>query len=161
MIIGVISDTHGLLRPEAVQKLQDSELILHGGDIGDPNILKQLAEIAPVHAVRGNNDRDRWADSIPITLDLRILKYRIHVIHNLDEMKADPKQYSIVVSGHSHRPVIQKKEATLFINPGSAGPRRFHLPIAIAKLLLKDTSVSARIIELRVDVPGSENRNRR
>ena len=146
----MISDTHGLLRPEALCALKNSSHIIHAGDIGGPEILVALRAIAPMTVVRGNNDREAWADSIPITQTLTIRKRKIFVIHNLQEMQIDPdlEQMSIVISGHSHRPKIEHRNGILFLNPGSAGPRRFSLPIAIALLHVSEETARARIITL-------------
>ena len=150
--IGLISDTHGLLRAEALAALQGSDLIVHGGDIGNARILTQLGTLAPVTAVRGNNDRGAWAEAVPETALLKVAGLRIHVLHDLNELNLDPAANAIrvVVSGHSHTPRVQEQEGVLFVNPGSAGPRRFRLPITVAQLRVQGTSVSAHIVELAV-----------
>jgi len=148
MKIGLISDTHGLLRPQAVYALKGVDAIIHAGDIGSDEILEQLADIAPVHAVRGNNDRASWANAIPEFLDLEFGKRRIYVLHNLHELSVDPKQYAVVISGHSHRPKVDKQNGVLFVNPGSAGPRRFNLPVCLGTLNISKTSVNAKLIQL-------------
>ncbi len=165
--IGLISDTHGLLRPQAKSFLEGSDHIVHAGDIGDARILEELAAIAPLTAVRGNNDGGAWAQELPLIADLVIGGLRIRVIHILAEL-ADPRHvakvadgthaegaealtatpHRVVVSGHSHKPLIQERDGILYVNPGSAGPRRFKLPIAVGELLMEGTSVSARILEL-------------
>ena len=149
-VIGVISDTHGLLRPEALHVLRNSAHIIHAGDIGDPEILSRLEEIAPVSAVRGNNDREAWARRIPVTQRFEIYGKKFFVIHDLHEMKIDPSAQgiSIVISGHSHQPKIERHNGVLFLNPGSAGPRRFRLPITVALLYLKEEDIRARIIDI-------------
>ena len=147
MRIGVISDTHGLLRPEALKFLRGADHIIHAGDIGDPAILDMLAEIAPVTVVRGNNDRGRWARGIPATADLVLGGVPIHVLHDLAELKAG-KRARVVISGHSHKPRIQENDGVLYVNPGSAGPRRFTLPIAAGELKISRGRVRARIQEL-------------
>jgi putative phosphoesterase len=132
--IGLISDTHGLLRPEAVQALRGVTQILHAGDIGGPHILEQLAEIAPVIAVRGNNDQAEWADEIPTEAMVDTGGARLYVLHDLKELALDLKAAAVqvVISGHSHRPSITTDNGVLFVNPGSAGPRRFKLPVCVA-----------------------------
>jgi putative phosphoesterase len=150
--IGLISDTHGLLRPQAIAALQGSDAILHAGDIGDPAILDRLAEIAPVTAVRGNNDMAPWAMPIPETTDLRIGGIAIHLLHDLALLAIDPAQRGIqvVVTGHSHRPLSRRDDGVLYINPGSAGPRRFTLPISLGKLQIRNGAVTDELIELSV-----------
>ena len=150
--IGLISDTHGLIRPEALAALNRSELIIHAGDIGKPEVLKALNAIAPVIAIRGNNDRDAWAEKIPDLLDLLINGIKIHVIHNVNELEGDPATGGCraIVSGHSHKPGVVARDSILFVNPGSAGPRRFKLPVAIGKLRLLRQNVRAEIIELKI-----------
>lgn len=153
-VIGVVSDTHGLLRPEALKHLNDVERIVHAGDIGAPNILEKLQRLAPVDAVRGNNDKGAWAEAIPETLFLEIRGHRIHVLHDLNQIDLSPSAagISVVISGHSHKPVVERREGVLFINPGSIGPRRFRLPIALAKLYITADAVHGEIIELKL--PG-------
>jgi putative phosphoesterase len=150
--VGVISDTHGLFRPEAAAFLRGSDLLIHAGDIGDAEILKDLASIAPLTAVRGNNDKGRWAESIRETEVLRVDDVLIYVIHDLAQLDLDPAAagFRVVVSGHSHRPAVEERGGVLYLNPGSAGPRRFKLPIAAADLVVRGTSVEARIAELAV-----------
>lgn len=153
-LIGVISDTHGLLRPEALTPLVGVERIVHAGDIGSPNVLDRLQSIAPVIAVRGNNDKGGWAERLPETLLFEVRGHSIHVLHDLAQIDLSPSAagISVVISGHSHKPEIVERQGVLFINPGSAGPRRFRLPIALAKLYVSDDSVRAEIIELKL--PG-------
>ena len=148
--IGVISDTHGLLRPEAVAALRGSDRIVHGGDIGNAAVLRELAAIAPVTAVRGNNDHGDWAQQVAHTEVLQLGEIFIYVLHDLSEMDVDPVAagFHVIVSGHSHRPLIETREGVLYVNPGSAGPRRFRLPISVAKLVLDGSSMRAEIIEL-------------
>ena len=152
MQVGVISDTHGLLRPEAIVALTNSDLILHAGDIGKPEVLQALQAIAPTIAVRGNNDQGAWAATIPECETVEIGTVLIHSLHIVKELTIDPKAIGIrvVISGHSHKPQVEEREGILFLNPGSAGPRRFKLPISIAQLSLNGTAVQARIIELDV-----------
>lgn len=136
--IGLISDTHGLLRAEALEALRGSRHIVHAGDIGDPAVLEALARIAPVTAVRGNNDKGPWARKLRDTEALEIARTRIYVIHDLSQLDIDPAAAGIqvVVAGHSHRPAKDLRERVLYVNPGSAGPRRFKLPVTVARLAL-------------------------
>jgi putative phosphoesterase len=152
--VGLISDTHGLLRPEAVDALRSSDFIVHSGDIGDPKILEGLSCLAPVTAVRGNVDKGSWAASLPETAVLEVGGAFIYVIHNVAELDLDPAAagFHAVVSGHSHRPGCRQKDSVLFVNPGSAGPRRFTLPIALGRLIVAGTEVTADLIELE---PGT------
>jgi putative phosphoesterase len=153
-IIGVISDTHGLLRPEALKHLFDAQSIIHAGDIGAPNVLEKLQTLAPVSAVRGNNDKGTWAEAIPESLLFEVRGHSIHVLHDLSQIDMSPAAagISVVISGHSHKPQIEERDGVLFVNPGSIGPRRFRLPISLARLYVTDTAVRAEIIELRL--PG-------
>jgi len=148
--IGVISDTHGLLRPEALAGLRRSDYIIHAGDIGDPEILEKLAEIAPVTAVRGNLDRGAWAWKIPPTNVLQAGDVSIYVLHNLQELDLKPEvaRFSVVISGHSHVPKQEMKNGVLYFNPGSAGPRRFRLPVSMGRLVVKGGDVRAEILEI-------------
>ena len=148
--IGLISDTHGLVRPEALTALTGSELIIHAGDIGKPEVIEALKTIAPVIAIRGNNDRGSWAKKIPDLLDLRINGIKIHVIHNVNELIDGGQGFQAVFSGHSHKPSVMTKDGVLFINPGSAGPRRFKLPIAVAQLRINGAKMHAKILNLEV-----------
>jgi putative phosphoesterase len=148
--VGLISDTHGLLRPEAIEFLRGSNFIVHAGDICAPEILSQLGALAPVTAVKGNNDRGPWADELRSTETLRVGAVTIYVVHDLADLDIDLSSAGVrvVVSGHSHKPHIEERNGVLFVNPGSAGPRRFHLPIAAAELLVEGKSVTVRITEL-------------
>ena len=148
--IGVISDTHGLLRPEALAQLQGSDHIVHGGDIGNQAILDQLAAIAPLTVVRGNNDRGPWADAVPETARLDLGAVSIYAIHDIATVPINLAAAGIrvLVTGHSHRPLAQWRDGILYLNPGSAGPRRFSLPISLAELLVDGDTVTARIIAL-------------
>lgn len=150
MRVGLISDTHGLLRPEALDFLAGCDHIVHGGDIGNAAILERLAQIAPLTVVRGNNDRDSWARAIPVSATLRIGGVALHAIHDLKELDIDPVAAGvrIVVSGHSHKPACGERNGVLYINPGSAGRRRFSLPISAAELLIEDGAVRPRIVTL-------------
>jgi putative phosphoesterase len=139
MVIGLISDTHGLLRPEAVEVLRGSELIIHAGDVGLPEILVELRTIAPVVAVRGNVDQGEWADRLPVTAMAEVAAVRVYVIHDVKELDLDPAAsgFRVVVSGHSHKHGKVERGGVLYVNPGSAGPRRFRLPITVARLHLQ------------------------
>jgi uncharacterized protein len=146
-LIGVISDTHGLLRPEALADLRGSAFIIHAGDIGDAAILDKLAETAPVTAVRGNVDREAWARKIPATNVLEVGGISIYVLHSLQELDLKPEAagFAAVISGHSHVPKQETRNGVLYFNPGSAGPRRFRLPVTVGKLLVKDGVVTGEI----------------
>jgi putative phosphoesterase len=151
--VGLISDTHGLLRPEAAAFLRGCDHIVHGGDIGNAGILEELAALAPVTAVRGNNDRSAWAAGIRETELFSIGGVYIYALHDLSQIDIDPAAAGTraVVSGHSHKPVVEERDGILFVNPGSAGPRRFKLPISIGELFIaRDGSVSARTVELEL-----------
>ena len=151
-IIGVISDTHGLLREQVLAALQGSERIIHAGDIGEPEILDQLAEIAPVTAVRGNVDRAAWAKKISEAEVLELGGTSIYVLHKLQDLDLRPEAagFRVVVSGHTHIPKQEIKNGVLYFNPGSAGPRRFRLPVTIGRLVLNNGAVKGEIIKLAV-----------
>jgi putative phosphoesterase len=152
--VGLISDTHGLLRAEAVNALRGSELIIHAGDIGQPAILEALRAVAPLVVVRGNIDTQTWALALPDRVVVEALGARIYVLHNLGELAIDPAAagLAIVVSGHSHRPGRTEREGVLYINPGSAGPRRFKLPVTVARLDLTEPAAKVEFIDLTVGV---------
>ena len=154
--IGLISDTHGLLRPEAVEYLRGSDFIVHAGDIGHPDILAQLNEIAPVTAVRGNNDHAPWASDLRITEVLAVDSVLIYVIHDVAEIGIDPAAggFHAVVAGHSHRPASEVRGGVLFLNPGSAGPRRFRLPVSIGHVLVEGGALRPEIHELKIEGSG-------
>jgi putative phosphoesterase len=149
MRVGLISDTHGLLRPEVLAFLQGSDHIVHAGDICDPGVLESLAAIAPVTAVRGNNDRGAWASALRETELLKLGDVVVYAIHDLAELDIEPKAAGVrvVVSGHSHQSSVEHRDGVLYVNPGSAGPRRFKLPISAGELILKGSAASARIVE--------------
>jgi putative phosphoesterase len=151
--VGLISDTHGLLRPEAVTFLRGSDFIVHAGDVGDVKVLDQLANLAPVTAVRGNNDKGPWADSLAKAKILQVDAVLIYVLHDLAELHLDPVAagFRVVVFGHSHRPSGETRDGVLYVNPGSAGPRRFKLPISIGELQIVGRSVTPRHVELMED----------
>jgi putative phosphoesterase len=148
--IGLISDTHGLLRPEALSALRGSDFIVHGGDIGEGGILETLATLAPVTAVRGNNDNAPWAHGLQATETLRFGEITLFALHDLARLAIDPRAagVDVVVSGHSHHPRIERRSGVLFVNPGSAGPVRFKLPVAVGILQVTGREVEARIVEL-------------
>ena len=148
--VGVISDTHGLLRPAAIAVLKGTDLIIHAGDIGKPEVLTALKNLAPVLAIRGNNDRQAWARTIPDVLQLRLHELKLQVIHDVYDLDGDPATagFRVVISGHSHMPGVTTRDHVLYINPGSAGPRRFKLPVAVAVLAIRHPHVSAEIVEL-------------
>lgn len=149
--VGLISDTHGVLRPEAMAFLRGSDFIIHAGDIGDAQVLGDLVAIAPVTAVRGNNDKGAWAESVPETGVLQVHGVSVYVLHNLAELNLDPATagFQVVVSGHSHRPLVDWRDGMLYVNPGSAGPRRFKLPVSVAELWITGALVTARLRELK------------
>ncbi|HEX6927792.1 MAG TPA: metallophosphoesterase family protein [Gammaproteobacteria bacterium] len=151
-IIGVISDTHGLLRPEALHALRGASLILHAGDIGKPDVLSGLEALAPVIAVRGNNDNDDWANAIPECEIVTVDDVQIYLLHDLKDMRIDPVRagHRVVITGHSHSPAIDERDGVLYLNPGSAGPRRFRLPVSVARLQVRGSVPAAEIIELDI-----------
>jgi putative phosphoesterase len=150
--IGVISDTHGLLRPQAISSLQDSDLIIHAGDIGKPEVLTGLEAICPVIAIRGNVDRAAWALDYPQARRVEVAGKCLYVIHDLKEMVLDPtaEAIDVVISGHSHMPKIDTRDGVLYLNPGSAGPRRFKLPVMVARLSIGTSKTTATLHELSV-----------
>jgi putative phosphoesterase len=153
--IGVISDTHGLLRGEAEEAHAHVDHIIHAGDIGGPEIIERLQRIAPVTAVRGNNDKGPWADPLHASAIVDICGKRLYVLHDIADLDLDPAAdgFAAVIAGHSHKPGISEKDGVLFLNPGSAGPRRFSLPIAVAMLFVDCTGVRAEICTLTIMAP--------
>lgn len=150
-LLGVISDTHGLVRPQAIEALAGVDMILHAGDIGNAAVLDTLREIAPVVAVRGNNDKGEWAESLPIWEVVEIGTVSIYMLHDLKEIDINPAgTFQVLISGHSHKPVIEERRDVLYVNPGSAGPRRFKLPISLAHIKVDAGAVNAKLIELSV-----------
>ena len=149
--IGVISDTHGLLRPQAVEALRGSNRILHAGDVGAPEILESLNQIAPVTAIRGNVDTALWARSLPIIEIVQANGVSIYMLHHIAQLDLKPAAagFRVVIYGHSHEPKIEEKNGVLYFNPGSAGPRRFKLPVTVGRLLIDEGSVRAELIELK------------
>ena len=154
MILGVISDTHGLLRSEAVEALRGADRILHAGDVGDPEILDTLAQIALVTAVRGNIDTESWAQALPQTEVVEIGGVSIYMLHDLGKLDLKPEAAGIhaVIYGHSHQPKIEMRKGVLYFNPGSAGPRRFQLPVSVGKLRIEDGRIKAELVELKIIV---------
>lgn len=150
--IGLISDTHGLLRPEAKAFLQGCDFIIHAGDICDQGVLDELNIIAPVTAVKGNNDRGLWAQHLCETEFLQVGELFLYAIHDLSQLDIEPTAAGVraVVSGHSHKPLIEERGGVLFVNPGSAGPRRFTLPISVGEIIVDGSSLSAKTVELVV-----------
>ncbi len=148
--VGVISDTHGLVRPGALGALAGSELIIHAGDVGGPEVLEALRRVAPVVAVRGNNDRGAWAEALPPFEAVEFNAAFVYVLHDLKELDIAPAAagFRVVVSGHSHKPLAEERRGVLYLNPGSAGPRRFKLPVTVARLRLNGEGASAEIINL-------------
>ncbi|MGN6667186.1 MAG: metallophosphoesterase family protein [Trinickia sp.] len=148
--IGLISDTHNLVRPEALERLAGVDAIVHAGDICNPDVLETLARIAPVSAVRGNNDRGAWADDLPISTTPTISGVAIHIVHDIADLRLDPAKEGIdvVVSGHSHQPSITSRDRVLYVNPGSAGPRRFKLPVSAGMLLIDDAGIQVDVFTL-------------
>jgi len=149
-IIGVISDTHGLLRPEAVEALKGCDLILHAGDVGKPQVLDALRQMAPVHAVRGNVDRGAWTQDLPVREHLTIEGHVVFVLHILEDLDVDPAAagFSVVIFGHTHQPKIEPQGNVLYFNPGSAGPRRFKLPVTVGRLTFAHGKPKAELIRL-------------
>ena len=150
--VGVISDTHGLPRPEAVEALAGADFIVHAGDIGSPEVLEGLSRIGPVTAVRGNNDKGSWAQALPITEVLEVGASLLYVVHELEALDLDPSAagFQAVITGHSHRPSAETRDGVLFLNPGSAGPRRFKLPVAVARIEVDGSTLRHEIVELAV-----------
>jgi putative phosphoesterase len=149
-LVGVIADTHGLVRPEALAALRGVDLIVHCGDVGAPEVLAALGTVAPVRAVRGNNDRGSWAAALPRDEVIEVGAHVLYAIHDRGELDLDPAAagFTAVLAGHSHRPSIERRAGVLYVNPGSAGPRRFSLPIALARLVLAPKRCDATIVDL-------------
>ena len=152
ILVGVISDTHGLLRPEAVAALKGTDLIIHAGDVGAPEVIDALRNLAPTFVVRGNVDKAHWADALPMTAHVEVGRFQFHVLHDISELGLDPAAagYAAVVYGHSHRPSIEMRDGVWFLNPGSAGPRRFNLPVSIARVIVSGQQLRPEIVELPV-----------
>jgi hypothetical protein len=150
--VGVISDTHGLLRPQAVAALRGSDMIIHAGDVGNPDVIEALAGVAPTFAVRGNVDQGDWAARLPVTELVEVGERRFYVLHEISQLDLDPASagFAAVVFGHSHQPLIERRHGVLFLNPGSAGPRRFKLPVAVARITVSGPDVRPEIVELQL-----------
>ena len=155
--VGVISDTHGLLRWEAEAALANVDHIIHAGDIGGPEIIERLQRIAPLTVVRGNNDKGPWADRLPESAIVEFEGQCIYVLHDIARLDIDPvaQRLAAVIAGHSHKPGVSSRNGVLFLNPGSAGPRRFSLPIAVAKLFVDEGAVRAEICPLTIKAPAA------
>jgi len=150
MEVGIISDTHGLMRPEALAALAGSDLIIHAGDIGKPEVLRALQRLAPTFAVRGNVDEGPWSNLLPEQLDVAVGSLRFHVLHRIADLLIDPAKERIaaVIYGHSHKPAIEWRGDLLFLNPGSAGPRRFNLPITVARVRASGSTIKPELLSL-------------
>lgn len=157
---GIISDTHGLIRPEALAELAGVERILHAGDVGSPAVLEALSTIAPVTVVRGNNDKDPWGQALPLTEVVKLGGASLYLLHDIDDLDIDPVAagFDAVVTGHSHRPKLEQRGRVLWMNPGSAGPRRFALPVTLGKLHLTGRRLRGEIIELGTNRAGRVSR---
>jgi putative phosphoesterase len=151
--VGLIADTHGLVRPEALRALGGSDLVVHAGDVGGAEVLEALGRIAPVRAVRGNNDRGAWASDLPVTDVVEVDGLWLYVVHEEADLDLEPMAAGIaaVVTGHSHRPSVLERRGVLFVNPGSAGPRRFRLPVTVGRLVVAEGRVRAETIDLAID----------
>ena len=150
--LGVISDTHGLVRPEALAALAGVERIVHAGDIGGPDVLAALERVAPVTAVRGNNDRGAWARAVAEREVVEVGGVSLYVLHDLHALDLDPRAagFAAVIAGHSHQPRVEARDGVLYLNPGSAGPRRFKLPVSLARLTIRGARVDARLLTLEI-----------
>jgi uncharacterized protein len=152
IVVGVISDTHGLLRPEAISALRGADMIIHAGDVGNPEVIEELRSVAPTFVVRGNIDKGRWADVLPMTAVVEVGGGLFYVLHEISQLDFDPAAagFAAVVFGHSHAPSIEIREGVLFLNPGSAGPRRFKLPVAVARVGVAGRQLHPEILKLQV-----------
>ncbi len=152
IIVGIISDTHGLMRPQAVAALRGCDLIIHAGDVGNPDVVKELAGIAPTHVVRGNIDTGDWAAGLPMTELVEVGERRFFVLHQIAQLDLEPADigFAAVVFGHSHQPLIETRQGVMFLNPGSAGPRRFRLPVTLARVGVSGERMRPEIVELQV-----------
>ncbi len=152
LLLGVISDTHGLLRPEAINALRGCDLIIHAGDVGNAAIIDELRAIAPTFCVRGNVDAGSWASALPMTAAVDVGELTFYVLHDISQLVVDPASagFAAVVFGHSHKPLIETREGTLYLNPGSAGPRRFELPVTVARVRVAGREMKAEIVALAV-----------
>ena len=152
LLVGVISDTHGLLRPQALEALRGCDLIVHAGDVGNPEVLDPLRALAPTHAVRGNVDRGSWAQKLPVSEIVDVGGRPFYVLHIIDELDLDPPtaRFAAVIFGHSHQPSIETRDGVLYLNPGSAGPRRFSLPVSLARVQVSADELRPEIVTLAV-----------
>jgi len=150
MQVGIISDTHGLMRPEALAALTGSDLIIHAGDVGKPEVLRALQQLAPTFAVRGNVDNGAWAARLPEQIDVPVGSMRFRVLHRIADLTVDPaaERIAAVIYGHSHKPAIEWRGALLFLNPGAAGPRRFRLPISLARVRVTGATIEPELVAL-------------
>ena len=152
-LVGVVSDTHGLLRPQVVEALAGSQLVIHAGDVGSPEILPSLSRLARVEAVRGNVDTAAWAQSLPETAVVEVQRYSLYILHDLKQLDLDPRAagFAAVISGHSHVPASEMRNGVLYFNPGSAGPRRFRLPVSVGKLWVSSAGIRSEIVPLNLE----------
>jgi uncharacterized protein len=152
ILIGVISDTHGLLRPEALNTLRGADLILHAGDVGRPEVLDELRRLAPTFVVRGNVDHGDWATRLPVSEIVEVGDHSFYMLHDIGELELDPPTagFAAVIFGHSHQPSIETRDGVLFLNPGSAGPRRFKLPVSVARIHVSGGMLDPQIVTLNV-----------
>jgi putative phosphoesterase len=155
--IGVISDTHGLLRWEAEAALAKVDHIIHAGDVGTPEVIERLQRIAPLTVVRGNNDKGPWADGLPASAIVEVCGQRLYVLHDIAMLDIDPAAdgFAAIIAGHSHKPAVTERNGVLFLNPGSAGPRRFNLPVAVARMVVENGRVRAKICNLTIKAPAT------
>ena len=151
-VVGLISDTHGILRPEALRALEGSDVVIHAGDVGKPEVLEQLRQIAPTFAVRGNIDSAPWTTSLPVTEVVEVGEVLFYVLHDLSQLELDPSAagFAAVVFGHSHKPGVEFRNGVWYVNPGSAGPRRFTLPVSVARVVVEGRDLKPEIVELKV-----------
>jgi putative phosphoesterase len=152
ILVGVISDTHGLLRPEALDALRGADRILHAGDVGKPEVLDELRRLGPVFVVRGNVDHGEWALRLPVSEIVQVGEQSLHMLHDIGELDLNPPTagFAAVIFGHSHQPSIEVRDGVLFLNPGSAGPRRFKLPVSIARIRVSGGDLDPEIVTLNV-----------
>jgi putative phosphoesterase len=150
--IGILSDTHGLLRPQVIAAIADCDMIFHAGDIGDPQVLHMLGEIAPVHAVRGNTDRGKWTQKLPLTKAVEVFGHYFFILHELEGFDLDPAAANLemIIFGHTHRAEVKQHDSVFYLNPGSAGPRRSNLPVSIAKVTVNSKELFPEIIRLDI-----------
>jgi len=150
--IGVVSDTHGLVRPEAIAALRGCDLVLHAGDVGRPEVIDAFREIAPTVAVRGNVDGGAWAEALPLTEVVEAAGHSLYMLHDISELDLDPAAvgFAAVIFGHSHRPSAERKDGVLYLNPGSAGPRRFTLPVSVARISIEGPALDCEIVTLDI-----------